>query len=516
MSLRKSSVFIYNYLAKNTVKKPYFLLEKYRIIYIVCKLKIPKLKLVFFKKKKLYTSHSRPQKSIYALAILWAACICTLWVFAFWAVNTLDFEVFDFAKSTWSWTETTSTPFGIKLWWGDNDWEKASEEVTYILLTGRWWGNHDAPELTDTLIVAGINPKNESISMLSIPRDLYVTYPGSTQKWRINAIYETNLLKWEEYAIQQLKRKLSEIIGKEIDYYLNVDFNGFIEIVDTLWWVEVTLESNFVDYEYPDGNLWYKSFILRKWTWNLDWEVALMYARSRHSTSDFDRSLRQQEILSSLRSKVWSLWYFKDRKKIIELYNIFTKYVETDMSLANMVGIGLELRSWDESKTISFNLNDTCYVGSPNCSKGWFLYVPLRELFGGASVLLADGSNVNNLDDFERINTFSDFIYESPDVYTDPVDIVIYNTTKIPLYASNLADILNSYGFTIDKETWIQSYREKEFENSILYYNGIKWDNSTVTALQEILDLQIQKRETPFIDSTTAQIEIFLADDDSF
>ena len=69
----------------------------------------------------------------------------------------------------------------------------------------------------------------------------------------------------------------------------------------------MTLEKNFADYEYPDGNRGYKTFILREGTWVLDGEVALMYARSRHSTSDFDRSLRQQEIISGIKKKAGEL-----------------------------------------------------------------------------------------------------------------------------------------------------------------------------------------------------------------
>lgn len=469
---------------------------------------------MFFKKKKIITTSSRPQKTVYTFALFWTLLIFSLWVFVVWAVNNLDFKIFDFANNSSSWALVKNSPFSITFWWEAP--EKQEKDITYILLTGRWGWNHDAPELTDTLIIAGINPQNQSITMLSLPRDLYVNYTWTGRKWKINALYEHHLSQWKDYAINKLKEKLSEVTGRDIDYYLNVDFQGFIEIVDTLGWVEVTLENNFVDYEYPDGNLWYKSFILRKWTWNLDGEVALMYARSRHSTSDFDRSLRQQEILSSLRKKVGELWYFKDRKKILELYNIFTEYVETDMSLTNMLSIALEIRSWDDTQTLSFNLNDSCYSGSPDCMSWGFLYVPIREYFWGASVLLTKGSNVNLLDQFDQVQLFSNFIYESPDVYTKPKNIIIYNSTNIPLYASNLADILRPYGFSIDTENGIQSYREKEFENSILYYNGIQKDDTTLQALQEFLDIEMQERESPFVDNTDARIEIFLADDDSF
>jgi len=436
--------------------------------------------------------------------------IFSLGFFVVWAVNSINFQIFQFASQTGS----SNKPGIINFtkW----EWIQQEEGITYILLTGRWWWNHDAPDLTDTLIIAGINPRSQTISMLSIPRDLYVQYPGSTLKWRINGIYEANLSKWEEFAIWQLKSKLWEIIWKDIQYYLNVDFQGFIEIVDTLGGVQVTLEENFVDYEYPDGNLWYRSFILRKWTWNLDWEVALMYARSRHSTSDFDRSLRQQEILSSLRSKIWDLWYFKDRKKIIELYWLFTQYVETDMSLANMISIWLEIRSWEDTKTTSFNINDSCYSWSLTCSAWGFLYLPIRDYFWGASVLLSKWSNVSNLDEFDDINTFSELVFELPEIYDNQQEIIIYNTTLIPLYARSLYETLKPYWFSVDAEKWTQSYREKEFENSILYYNGIEPDNSTLMWLQKILDIEFQKRDNPFIIGSDARIEIFLADDNSF
>lgn len=467
---------------------------------------------MFFKKKKIITQNNNPKKTLIALTLLWAIWIFSLWFFVVWAVNTMNFNIFDFHMSSWSLSGTSINSFPLSI---SSD-RKENDKITYILLTGKGWGNHDAPDLTDTLIVAGINAKHQTISMLSIPRDLYVSYPWTNQSGRINAVYETFLPLGEDVAITKLKSKISEIIGREIDYYLSIDFQGFIEIVDTLGWVEVTLENNFVDYEYPDGNLWYKSFILRKWTWNLDWEVALMYARSRHSTSDFDRSLRQQEILSSLKDAAWKLWYFRDRKKIIELYDIFTQYVDTDMSLTNMISIWSEIRSWNETKTISFNLNDSCYAGSPTCSIWGFLYLPVRDFFGWASVLLTKWSDVSNLDQFDEIVRFSDFVYEFPEIYTQPKEIIVYNTTRVPLFAWELANILSPYWFSIDKESGTQSYREKEFENSILYYNGIDSDDATLIWLQKILNIETREREFSLIPNSDARIEIFLADDNSF
>jgi len=147
-----------------------------------------------------------------------------------------------------------------------------------LLLIWRWGWEHDAPDLTDTIILAKINTEIPSVTMLSIPRDLYVEYTSSTndeRRGKINRVYEDNLVKWEQYAIDKLSNKISEITWQKIDHYVNVDFEWFVEIIDILDWVDVTVTENLVDNQFPDWNLWYTTFILRKWTWTLDWETAL-------------------------------------------------------------------------------------------------------------------------------------------------------------------------------------------------------------------------------------------------
>ena len=466
---------------------------------------------MFFKKKKI-SSKPKIQKTPYILGSLGVIGIFFLWMVVVQAMNNLNFRVFDFASSTGSIIEWSLLDFSQN--WNINP--SSEEDMIYILLTWKGGGNHDAPNLTDTLILVGIHPSKKTITLFSIPRDLYVEYPESTRSGKINQIYETYLSLWEDIAIEKLKSKISEITWKNIDFYVNVDFAWFIQIVDTLGWVEVSLAENFVDYEYPDNNLWYKTFILRKWTWILDWEVALMYARSRHSTSDFDRSLRQQNIISSLRKKVSQLWYFRDSKKLFELYGIFQEYVDTDMGISDMVRLWLTIKSWDTAQTLSFNLNDSCYDGSPTCNTGGFLYVPLREYFWWASVLLPNEASSINLSNYDIIHTYSDLIYDHSDIYSEPKDIVIFNATSTPLLAWDLANLLRPYGFSISKELGAKTLREKKFEKSILYYNGIDENNSTLNALKEFIDIEMQAVAEPLYSPTGTNIEIILAETDSF
>lgn len=436
-----------------------------------------------------------------------------LGIFLVNALWKLDFNIFQFQNAE---KHTLSGEKGSGNVPGTISYEtvksqKESRNITYILLTGRGGWNHDAPDLTDTIILAGINHTAEIITLFSIPRDLWVEYPASAKKWKINRIYEYFLPKGKKQAIDKLKEKVSEITGKPIDYYVNIDFKGFIEVVDALGWVEVTLEKNFVDYEYPDGNLWYRTFILRKWTWTLDGEVALMYARSRHSTSDFDRSLRQQEIISSLKSKVSNLGYFKDRKKIIKLYNIFSQYVETDMGLTDMLSLGLKIRSWEWNDMLSFNLNDSCFEWSPSCSAGGLLYVPLREYFWGASVLLPKGSLAKSPSYYRDIQKFARYIFDTPRVFKNPKNIVVYNASGTRYLAGKLADELRAYGFKIDRNSGVKSLKEKKFEKSVLQYNGLESNDETLRVLQDFFKADFTKIPSAEFSSEDTDIEIIIA-----
>ena len=185
--------------------------------------------------------------------------------------------------------------------WTNEDWAEINKDLNIntdkinILLIWRWGWDHDAPNLTDTMILISIDTKENIVSMLSIPRDLYVEYIDG-EEWKINEIYRVFAKKYnsDKKWMDLLKDKIHEITWEKIDFHVNIDFEGFVKIVDTFGWVDINIPENFIDTRYPDWKWDYTTFILRKWTWTLDWDVALKYVRSRHSTSDFSRSMRQQ------------------------------------------------------------------------------------------------------------------------------------------------------------------------------------------------------------------------------
>ena len=436
---------------------------------------------------------------------MWVFFVLCLAFFSVRAIESIDFHAFD--QETPEYTYTNS----IEVL--QNNKQEKKQDMTYILIVGRWGGEHDAPNLTDTIMLAGINRKKESITLFSIPRDLWIKYPDKKTEGKINRVYEKYADTSTQLAITHLKNKVSQITGKHIDYYASVDFEGFIKVIDILGWVEVTLEKNFVDYQYPDDNLWYKTFILRRWTWTLDGEVALMYARSRHSSSDFDRSLRQQEIISSLKDKIGELGYISDAGKIMSLYNTFTKYVDTDLTLKSLMSLGLEIRSWDDTQTLSFNLNDTCYEWSDICDTGWFLYVPMRTYFSWASVLLPHDADSIYPEVYDEIHNYVDYINTFPEAFLEEKNIHIYNAAGIPWLAGRMWDTIQKYGFSLDPYVSLHTLRSWDGQENVIYINtDLKNKESVAQVLQDITGISPSFVLSP-TQKHNAEIEIILTQD---
>ena len=236
-----------------------------------------------------------------------------------------------------------------------------------VLLLGIGGGSHDGPNLTDTIILATINQKTNKIVLTSIPRDLWVPEIDSANK-KIN----------EAYNIGEIKRKgggglilaeaiVGKVTGQQIDYGIRVDFSGFVKAVDVIGGLDVNVDNAFDDYAYPIsgkedeacGNTEedikaytesgtasaelelakfpcrYKHLRFDKGLTHMDGETALEFVRSRHASgaegSDFARSKRQEKIIKAFKDKVLSAQTLINPAKVIELYNILSGSIDTDI-----------------------------------------------------------------------------------------------------------------------------------------------------------------------------------------
>jgi LCP family protein required for cell wall assembly len=198
---------------------------------------------------------------------------------------------------------------------------------------GTGWGYR-----SDTMIIVTVDPVNHTAGMMSIPRDLQLPIPGNGEA-RINT---ANVYGYK-YAYPGggpalLKRTIESNFGIPLDYYIMVDFDAFTEIVDTLGGVDVNVPRTLHDTKYPDPKPGdphaYKTVHFDAGWQQMGGTRALEYARSRMSTSDFDRAKRQQQILLAIREKALNLNLIP---KLPALATTMLDTIKTDMTLDEVI-----------------------------------------------------------------------------------------------------------------------------------------------------------------------------------
>jgi len=240
----------------------------------------------------------------------------------------------------------------------------ATDDSTFDVLVLGTNGAH-----TDTIMVASINESTEQINMISIPRDLYIN--GR----RINDYYTY-------YGADQLERMVHSVTGLEIDRFIQVDLDGFVEIVDIVGGLDISVPETIYDGSYPNAYGGYAPYYVEAGMHHMDGASALKYARSRKSTSDFDRAARQQDIIDSLRTKVVQLDSVMEMKELTEVFQTGLAYTTTDISLLDAVSFYYDYREFD--------LQTGFVISTDN-----YLYSIINE--SGAYILLPSAGNFESI-----------------------------------------------------------------------------------------------------------------------
>lgn len=356
---------------------------------------------------------------------------------------------------------------------------------TNILLIGVGGEGHDGGTLTDTMILASIDYKEGLISMLSIPRDIYVENDIVGWGTRINSVYEyvaeNNDLDYD-LGMQELRKEIEGITGAEINYYAKIDFSGFVEIVDALGGITINLDEDLVDPYYPTGNLTgdiYETFSMSAGEHKLDGETALKYVRSRYTTSDFDRAKRQQEVISAMKEKATSIGFLINPAKIKNTLAVLANNFETDLTLSQMLNFASLAADFNGESIISEVLSDDIWAA------GGFLYPPEREAYGGAFVLIPYAGE----GDFSEVHAFTNILSHYPQIINDKVSIQILNGTGESGLAGLTSFYLERYGFdVIDTENALSKDTQETRIWPVGEINEIT--EETMDALTTIIDAE--------------------------
>lgn len=324
----------------------------------------------------------------------------------------------------------------------DQSLEGEKEGRVNILLLGMRGENVPGGGLlADTIMVLSIHPKDPNkegdvskASLISIPRDLYVTVPGGNEQRKINAVFALG----EERrhgggGMEDMRTVISQVIGQPVPYAFTINFQGFTDVVNAVGGIDVTLKDPFTEalqfkeaqvcdpYVYTEPtnppqfqNKYHKrkdgtkyiaksyplcynknvecggEFSLPAGINHLDGEKALCYSRARYQTNDFERAARQQMVMQAIKAKALSIGTLTDFNKVNDLIDSLGNNTSTNMQ-------AWELKRAFElyQKLGDVPLNQKVLSDS---EEGMLYAPPMTEASG--YILLPRGDNYDRLHEF--------------------------------------------------------------------------------------------------------------------
>jgi len=194
-----------------------------------------------------------------------------------------------------------------------------------VLLIGMDSGAGRNTALTDTMIVASLDPVGRTVSMVSIPRDMVdVPLPdGRRFRGKINSL--VSYVRWHADKFPGAKdgqsvltAALGELLGLQIDGWAQVDLGGFVYLVDSVGGVTINVTDGFCDPAYQEYGI--DGFGIKPGRYHMNGYQALAYARIRKAAgeSDFTRAARQQEVIAALRDRLVKGAFLDDPGKFLK------------------------------------------------------------------------------------------------------------------------------------------------------------------------------------------------------
>lgn len=189
---------------------------------------------------------------------------------------------------------------------------------------------------TDAIILAHVEPRARAATLVSIPRDICVAN-CRTDPFRINSV-------WQAEGPEALRRRVANLLGVQVDYWVTLDFNGFKRLVDFFGGVEVDVASTIYDPSYPNAtDTGFEPFHVEAGPNHFNGDTALRYVRTRHQDGAFAREVRQQQILLALVEQVISPQTLVESPAFLsELSNAFESNLPPDL-VPSMAKLGMQI-----------------------------------------------------------------------------------------------------------------------------------------------------------------------------
>lgn len=357
----------------------------------------------------------------------------------------------------------------------------------------------DTPSRTDSVMILTMDPFSKTGGAFSIPRDTWVDIPdgvGGHITNRINVAYEMGEYDYEDYpggGAGLVKDTIEYNFNIPIDYYVLLNFNNFIELIDELGGIEIDVPEYAYDPAYNDCNTcYYYEVEFLEGPEHMDGERALAYARIRASDNDFKRIERQQLVVRATAKKAADLGTVFTNA--VDLYRQYKNAVKTDISDLQIPGLADLAQQVGPDNIRTVSMAEATYPCN-NCP---------------GAVLLWNEAKVEEL----KARVFSEEAFNE-----DNATVQILNGTEVPDLARYVETLIGSRGITSDR------VRTDELLDGPLYDRTlvVSLDGKEFTAeqLAEWLDLPATRVVTAddpeaaeFLDSPSDVVVVLGADVD--
>lgn len=178
-------------------------------------------------------------------------------------------------------------------------------QINILLLGSDERVSDGEPPRTDTMLLLTLDMKRRAAGMISLPRDLWLPIPSYDITSKINTAYA--LGEERDYpggGPQLAKDTVSSFVGQPVHFYVQADFNGFVQFIDEIGGVSIDVPEAIHDEAYPTLDFGYQTFHLEAGRQHLDGATALKYVRTRNMDSDYERVARQQQLIRAVVDRV--------------------------------------------------------------------------------------------------------------------------------------------------------------------------------------------------------------------
>ena len=326
-----------------------------------------------------------------------------------------------------------------------------------VLFLGVGDEGHAGAELTDTIMVASLDPRTNDVAMLGVPRDLYVRTSARGYD-KINAVHAYGEQTKKGDGPAAAKKVVSDTLGVPIHYYIRADFTGLKKAVDALGGVDIEVEQALYDPEYPCEKNAGRACGLRiaAGKQRMDGATALKYVRCRKGNcgNDFGRAKRQQQVLVAMRERALKLSTLTNPAKISELISVVGNHIRTDLQAWEIKKLAEISQKIDPAKIIN-NVLDNGDGGLVRTAN-----------FGGASVVIPALGHGN----FSAIQEFVRSIFIDGYIKQENAAIEVQNGTTKSYLANQVSALLKSYRYNVIKTSTAESVN---YQATMIYdYSG--------------------------------------------